>query len=92
MNVLTFSGVFLNKDTSSWDCTTFSMLEDGNGAFTNVIVKMKFQNNATTLSENFLRSEGSKTFQHESFFIPSLMFMTPVCEKVSIKIDSFILL
>ena len=28
MNILTFSEVFLNKDNSSWDSATFSMLED----------------------------------------------------------------
>jgi len=39
MNISTFSEVFLNKDNSSWDSATFSMLEDGNGAFTNIIVK-----------------------------------------------------
>ena len=92
MNISTFSEIFLNKDNSSWNSATFSMLEDGNGAFTNILVKMKIQNHVTILSENFLRTEGSKTFQHASFFIPSSMFMTPVCEKISIKIDSFILL
>ena len=89
MNISTFSEVFLNKDNSSWDSATFSMLEDGNDTFTNIL-KMKIQNHGTILSENFLRSEGSKTFQHASFFIPSSMFITPVY--ISIKIDSFILL
>ena len=43
-------------------------------------------------SEYPLRSKGNKTAQHVSFFIPSSMFITPWCAKISIRIDSFILL
>ena len=43
-------------------------------------------------SEYLLRSEGNKTVQHASFFIPSSMFITPGFAKISIRIDSFILL
>ena len=92
MNISTFSEIFLNKDNSSWNSATFSMFKDGNSAFTNIIVKIKIQNYVTTLFESFLQREGSKTFQHASFFIPSSMFVTPACEKISMKIDSFILL
>ena len=70
MNISTFSEIFLNKDNSSWNSATFSMFKDGNSAFTNIIVKIKIQNYVTTLFESFLRREGSKTFQHASFFIP----------------------
>jgi len=43
-------------------------------------------------SEYLLQSEGNKTVQHASFFIPSSMFITPGFAKISIRIDSFILL
>ena len=47
---------------------------------------MKLQNYITRLSGKSLRSKGSETFQHASFFIPSSTFITPSCAKMSIKL------
>ena len=88
MNISTFSEVFFNKMLSSGVSEHFSMSGDGNGVFfqlTNAITQYYF-------SEYPLRSEGNKTAQHASFFIPSSIFITPWCAKISIRIDSFILL
>ena len=76
MNISTFSDVFFNKMLSSGVSEQFSMSGDGNGVFStdNAVTQYYF-------SEYPLRSEGNKTAQHASFFIPPWMFITPWCAK-----------
>ena len=74
-----------SRDSENFKCQVMEMC-------IHKLSKLCNYKNYGPVTEKSLRSEGSKTFQHASFFMPSSIFITPVCEKMSIKNDSFILL